>query len=39
VQGPPAPLRWRWQPVRRDEGEAPAVRLDGAFAALARLVA
>ena len=40
VQGPPAPLGWRWRPPRRQvEAEPPAAPIrDGAFAALAELV-
>ena len=37
--GPPAPLLWRWQPARRETDPAPPAPTDGAFAALARLVA
>ncbi len=39
--GPPAPVRWRWRPPRRQarQKEQPArVRKDGAFAALADMV-
>jgi ATP-dependent RNA helicase SUPV3L1/SUV3 len=36
--GPPRPLLWRWQPTRR-ESAPPSPPPDGAFAALARLVA
>ncbi|MDE2405297.1 MAG: helicase [Sphingomonadales bacterium] len=39
AHGPPAPLRWRWQPPRRAAPEAPAAPATGAFAALARMVA
>ena len=39
AHGPPAPLRWRWQPVRAAEPPAPPPPADGVFAALARLVA
>lgn len=40
AHGPPAPVRWRWRPPRREalpERTVPA-RADGAFAALAELV-
>ena len=37
--GPPAPLVWRWQPPHREPEPAPPPPPDGAFAALARLVA
>ena len=37
--GPPAPLLWRWQSPRREPAPAPPPPTDGAFAALARLVA
>ena len=37
--GPPAPLVWRWQPLRREAEASAAPPTDGAFAALARLVA
>jgi ATP-dependent RNA helicase SUPV3L1/SUV3 len=36
--GPPAPLLWRWQPARRESAQTSPPP-DGAFAALARLVA
>ena len=37
--GPLAPLVWRWQPTRTEHSPAPPPPTDGAFAALARLVA
>ena len=39
AHGPPAPLRWRWQPLRSAATAALPPPPDGAFAALAQLVA
>lgn len=40
AHGPPAPLKWRWRPPRRqpEPYKSPLVRKDSAFAALAELV-
>ncbi|MDE8651794.1 helicase-related protein [Novosphingobium album (ex Liu et al. 2023)] len=40
AHGPPAPVRWRWRPPRRQvvAAQPPPARRDGAFAALAELV-
>jgi ATP-dependent RNA helicase SUPV3L1/SUV3 len=40
AHGPPAPVRWRWRPPRRQakQEHAPPARKDSAFAALADLV-
>ncbi|KHK89595.1 helicase-related protein [Novosphingobium malaysiense] len=40
AHGPPAPLRWRWRPPRRNprQNRQPRARKDSAFAALADMV-
>ena len=39
ASGPPAPALWRWAPPRREDAPPPPAASNGAFAALARLVA